>query len=70
MSKDFADCKDEVMDTLHSCFVYVCAMQLINELTHQSTKNEDDLIQQIKNTVKLFAPELVVEAEHDKECCD
>ena len=59
MVKDFADCKKEVLETLFSCFFYICAEQLENELKHQSTKNEDELLQQIKETVKLFAPELV-----------
>ncbi len=67
MHKDFADCKDEVIDTLYSCFMYVCLIELTNELTHKSTKNENELIQQIKDTVKLFAPELVAEASDEPE---
>ena len=61
MIKDFADCKDEVLNVIYSCFMYLCMMQLIAELKHESTKNEDELIQQIKDTVKLFAPELVID---------
>ena len=44
MSKNFADCKDEVLDVLYSCFLYLCMMQLIAELRHESTKNEVLLI--------------------------
>lgn len=65
MSKNFADCKDEVLDVIHSCFLYLCMMQLIAELRHESTKNEDLLIQQIQDTVRLFAPELVEEVSHE-----
>ena len=65
MSKNFADCKDEVLDVLYSCFLYLCMMQLIAELRHESTKNEDLLIQQLQDTVRLFAPELVEDASHE-----
>lgn len=65
MSKVFADCKEEVLETLFSCFVYLCAEKLSRELMHEDTKNEDELLQRIKETVMLFAPELVEEAEHE-----
>ena len=65
MTKDFADCKKEVLEVLFSCFFYLCAEKLSRELMHVDTKNEDELLQSIKDTVRLFAPELVEEAEHE-----
>ena len=65
MTKDFADCKKEVLEVLFSCFFYLTAEKLSRELMHVDTKNEDELLQSIKDTVRLFAPELVEEAEHE-----
>lgn len=65
MSKAFVDCKKEVLEVLFSCFFYLCAEKLSRELMHVDTKNEDELLQSIMDTVKLFAPELVEEAEHE-----
>lgn len=62
MTKEFAECKKEILDVLFSCFMYLCAEKLARELRFQDTKNEDELLQSIKDTVRLFAPELVEEA--------
>ncbi|MBR0251026.1 MAG: hypothetical protein IJQ77_08075 [Synergistaceae bacterium] len=61
MTKEFAECKKEILDVLFSCFMYLCAEKLVRELRFQDTKNEDELLQSIKDTVRLFAPELVEE---------
>lgn len=62
MTKEFAECKKEILDVLFSYFMYLCAEKLARELRFQDTKNEDELLQSIKDTVMLFAPELVEEA--------
>ena len=65
MSKDFSDCKKEVLEVLFSCFFYLTAGKLSRELMHMDTKNEDELLHNIRDTVRLFAPELVEEAKHE-----
>ena len=65
MSKEFSDCKNEVLEVLYSCFFYLTAEKLSRELMHVDTKNEDELLQSIEDTVRLFAPELVEEAEYE-----
>ena len=65
MTKEFAECKKEILDVLFSCFMYLCAEKLARELRFQDPKNEDELMQDIRNTVKLFAPELVEEVNHE-----
>ena len=65
MSKDFSDCKKEVLEVLFSCFFYLTAEKLSRELVHFDTKNEDELLHNIRDTVRLFAPELVEETEHE-----
>ena len=67
MSKDFSDCKKEVLEVLFSCFFYLTAEKLSRELMYVDTKNEDELLQSIKDTVRLFAPELVEEANDEPE---
>lgn len=66
MSKDFAECKNEILAVLSSCFIYLCAEKLVRELRFQDTKNEDKLMQDIRDTVRLFAPELVSELNNLK----
>ena len=61
MTKEFAECKKEILDVLFSCFMYLSAEKLARELRFQDTMNEDELLQSIKDTVRLFAPELVEE---------
>ena len=65
MNKDFAECKNEIFEVLSSCFIYLCAEKLVRELRFQDTKNEDELMQDIRDTVRLFAPELVEEVHLD-----
>ena len=65
MSRDFADCKKEVFETLLSCLAYLSAEELHRKLMFKNTKNEDELIQKIQDTVRLFAPELLKEVEHE-----
>ncbi len=65
MSKAFADCKKEVLEVLFSCFFYLCAEKLSRELMHKDTKSEDELLQSIMDTVRLFAPELVKETANE-----
>ena len=65
MTKEFAECKKEILEVLFSCFMYLCAEKLARELRFQDTKNEDELLQSIKDTVRLFAPELVEEVHID-----
>ena len=65
MTKEFAECKKEILDVLFSCFMYLSAEKLARELRFQDTMNEDELLQSIKDTVRLFAPELVEEVHID-----
>ena len=65
MSKDFTDCKEEVVSILRSCLAYLCLQKLIRPFYIGSIEIGDELTQQIEDTLRIFAPELVEEAEHD-----
>lgn len=63
MSKDFANCKKEVVDVLLSCLAYLNAQKLARPLFSWSTKNDDELLRKVEDTLKLIAPELMKEAK-------
>ena len=65
MSKDFADCKKRVIDVFLWCLAYLKAQALIKSLGSRSTESEEALMQSIEDTLKLIAPDLMKEAEHD-----
>ena len=67
MSKDIAYCRKEIVSTFLSCLAYLKAQKLIKPLyrSFSGTEAEDGLIQEIEDTLRLFAPDLLKEAEHD-----
>ena len=65
MSKNFVDCKKEVIDVFIQCLAYLHVQKLKKPLFFGSTQSEEELIQRIEDTLELFAPELVKEANHE-----
>ena len=65
MSKKLADCKKEVIDVFLSCLAYLQAQRLMKPLRFMSTQSEEELIQRLEDTLRLFAPELVKEASDE-----
>ena len=67
MKKDIADCKKEIVSTFISCLAYLKVLVMISDMFHNSTEAEDGLIQQIEETLRLFAPELLRDVEHEQK---
>ena len=65
MSKDIAYCRKEIVSTFISCLAYLKAHVIVDEMFHNNTEAEDGLIQEIEDTLRLFAPELLKEVKHD-----
>ena len=65
MKKDIADCKKEIVSTFISCLAYLKARVMVREMFHNNTETEDVLIKEIEETLRLFAPELLKDVEHE-----
>ena len=55
MKKDIADCKKEIVSMFISCLAYLEARVMVREMFHNNTGIEDVLIQEIEETLRLFA---------------